>query len=157
MKYLKLYEDFVSGSENSFDIKEIMKHYLACAVWTEEEQIAQSEEEDITDKYGDSEEINDMIPRDEISVENFSDDSKIKAYMDIKKFLSMDGVQDIFAQNDIDASDIGNDLWLTRNGHGTGFWDRDYDEEDVEVLTKACREMGGSDVYLGDDGKLHLS
>ncbi|GAB3175998.1 hypothetical protein GCM10027059_50190 [Myceligenerans halotolerans] len=25
---------------------------------------------------------------------------------------------------DYDAAQIGHDLWLTRNGHGTGFWDR---------------------------------
>jgi hypothetical protein len=34
----------------------------------------------------------------------------------------------------------GHDLWLTRNGHGAGFWDRPeiYGENNAEQLTSAC-------------------
>jgi hypothetical protein len=48
------------------------------------------------------------------------------------------------------------DLWLTRNGHGAGFWDRGLGEAG-EVLTKLAHEMGACDLYLGDDGLVYLS
>ena len=49
---------------------------------------------------------------------------------------------------------VGYDLFLTRNGHGCGFWDRDL--EDIgDELTTACKKMGEFDLYIGDDGKLY--
>ena len=49
----------------------------------------------------------------------------------------------------------GHDFWLTRNGHGAGFWDRGLDEVG-EQLTTAAHSMGGSDIYPGDDGNLYV-
>ena len=39
------------------------------------------------------------------------------------------------------------DLWLTRNGHGTGFWDRPeiYGEQLAAELTRAAKAMGSAD------------
>lgn len=53
---------------------------------------------------------------------------------------------------------LGHDLYFTSCGHGTGFWDRDYDghKEIGEKLTKAAKQFGEKWVYVGDDGKLHL-
>lgn len=47
------------------------------------------------------------------------------------------------------------DFCLTRNCHGTGFWDRGYGEIG-ELLTKACKEYSPMNVYIGDDGELHI-
>jgi hypothetical protein len=47
------------------------------------------------------------------------------------------------------------DIWLTRNGHGTGFFDRSYDNE--EDLVNAARKIKSKDLYVGDDGKLYFS
>ena len=52
-------------------------------------------------------------------------------------------------------TDAGHDCWLTRNGHGAGFWDGDWDEEDGEILTNASKKAGQVDLYVGDDGKIH--
>lgn len=49
----------------------------------------------------------------------------------------------------------GHDFWLTRNGHGTGFWDRDYDQQVVDVLRKGCIHVGEYNLYIGDDGMIH--
>jgi hypothetical protein len=51
----------------------------------------------------------------------------------------------------------GVDYWLTRNGHGAGFWDRTELEEGGlgDKLSDACR-YGTVDVYLGDDGRVYL-
>lgn len=48
------------------------------------------------------------------------------------------------------------DFWLTRNGHGVGFWDGDY-PVDGERLTAICKEFGEVDLYVGDDGKIYQS
>lgn len=50
----------------------------------------------------------------------------------------------------------GCDFWLTRNGHGAGFWDGDWSPDDVaEALDKAAKASGRADLYVGDDGELH--
>ncbi len=50
----------------------------------------------------------------------------------------------------------GHDFWLTRNGHGVGFWDRNLDDVG-DKLTAKCKELGGSDCYIGDDNKIYFT
>ena len=40
----------------------------------------------------------------------------------------------------------GHDFWLTRNGHGAGFWDRGYGELG-DRLSKACKPYGEAYLY----------
>lgn len=54
------------------------------------------------------------------------------------------------------AGQIGHDLWLTRNGHGTGFRDRGAGPIG-ETLADAARSLGESDAYVGDDGAVLFS
>lgn len=49
----------------------------------------------------------------------------------------------------------GHDFWLTRCGHGCGFWDGDWPEPMAETLSEAARTFGNVDLYVGDDGKIH--
>ena len=51
----------------------------------------------------------------------------------------------------------GHDFWLTRCGHGAGFWDGDWTDEADEALTSASKAFGEQNLYVGDDGKLYLS
>lgn len=65
----------------------------------------------------------------------------------------------------LEASDIpielwsmaGHDFWLTRNGHGSGFWDRPeiYGEEKAQELTALAETFGPVDLYVGDDGSIY--
>lgn len=48
----------------------------------------------------------------------------------------------------------GHDFWLTREGHGAGFWDGDWPKHGDE-LTKAAKSYGGFDLYVGDDGLIY--
>lgn len=50
---------------------------------------------------------------------------------------------------------IGHDLWLTRNRHGAGFWDRGLGLVG-ERLSDIARLMGTVDIYVGDDGRLYF-
>ncbi len=47
----------------------------------------------------------------------------------------------------------GPDFWLTRNGHGVGFWDRGI--EHGNRLTEECKKWGEVDFHAGDDGKIY--
>ena len=50
----------------------------------------------------------------------------------------------------------GHDFWLTRNGHGAGFWDGDWPEPMADELTKAAKAFGECNLYAGDDGRLYI-
>ncbi len=49
----------------------------------------------------------------------------------------------------------GYDFWLTRNGHGAGFWDGDWPERYADMLTIASECYGPFETYLGDDGLIY--
>lgn len=60
-----------------------------------------------------------------------------------------------------DMASAGHDFWLSRNGHGAGFWDRGK-AECLDRLDEAAKAFGECDAYRGDtDGSgrfwLHLS
>ena len=48
----------------------------------------------------------------------------------------------------------GHDFWLTRNGHGAGFWDRGLGDVG-DKLTAAAHAAGSRDLYIGDDGLIY--
>jgi hypothetical protein len=48
----------------------------------------------------------------------------------------------------------GHDFWLTRNGHGAGFWDRGYPDDLGRALTDAAHGEGSADWYLADNGEV---
>lgn len=45
------------------------------------------------------------------------------------------------------ADQAGHDFWLTRNGHGTGFWDRGLGAVG-DVLTDIAQSFGSEDAYV---------
>lgn len=49
----------------------------------------------------------------------------------------------------------GHDFWLTRNGHGSGFWDGGWKEPAATKLTKAAKAFGECNLYVGDDGLIY--
>lgn len=49
----------------------------------------------------------------------------------------------------------GHDFWLTRNGHGCGFWDGNWNEPAASILDKASKRFSQVDLYVGDDGKVY--
>ncbi len=60
----------------------------------------------------------------------------------------------------------GHDFWLTRNRHGAGFWDGDWDTPYVgdsakpyatvgDFLTDMAHAYGSYDLYVGDDGLIY--
>lgn len=53
-----------------------------------------------------------------------------------------------------DPTDIGHNLWLSRNGHGSGFFDKDFMfSTELQIL---ARQMGEKCLYEGDDSHYHI-
>ncbi|KFG99061.1 hypothetical protein GQ56_0100970 [Burkholderia paludis] len=54
------------------------------------------------------------------------------------------------------AVQAGHDFWLTRAGHGAGYWDRSQLPRDLrDQLSDAARQAGNRELYIGDDGLIH--
>jgi hypothetical protein len=56
------------------------------------------------------------------------------------------------------AARAGHDFWLTRNGHGAGFWDRSELEAGKlgDALSEVAKRYSQADSYFGDDGRIHI-
>ena len=50
----------------------------------------------------------------------------------------------------------GHDFWLTRNRHGAGFWDGDWEYPMAIRLTENAKAFGEAFPYIGDDGQVHI-
>ena len=50
----------------------------------------------------------------------------------------------------------GHDFWLTRAGHGCGFWDGDWSDKVAKPLTDAADAFGEQWPYSGDDGLVYV-
>lgn len=81
--------------------------------------------------------------------------------------IGEDSLLDCLAEYAPDYSDerFGHDFWLTRNGHGAGFWDRKELAGDIvnkthgdslgDALTKIAEKAGACELYVGDDGMVY--
>lgn len=111
-----------------------LRDYLTCALWSS------------TDLDSDT-----PLDRD-YGLEDVSEESVTQAESDLHQFAAKAGT----LLDGLDMTQVAHDLWLTRNGHGEGFWDGDYEESIGEALTQIAHDMGEVYVYVGDDGKLHF-
>ena len=86
---------------------------------------------------------------------DFSDEAMERIINDCKQFQQQaqlrfnDGADQV-------AVKAGHDFWLTRAGHGAGFWDGDWAEPEATRYTELSEKFGNIDVYVGDDGMLEL-
>lgn len=120
-----------SGHDN---IAIIARQYLETALWT-----STDDGENLDKNY---------------SISNCALSTLVKAIEDCEQFYSK--VKSKLTILD-DMGQIGHDFWLTRNGHGAGFWDGDYEKELGKYLTDVSHEFGTIDLYVGDSGKLYFS
>lgn len=101
---------------------------------------------------------NDEVPLDSCgyTAEDFSVEALDKIWHDCATFLSR--VQGIIPATHMNNAGI--DYHLTRQGHGSGFWDGDWDmlpDDGAAKLTAACGD-GREEIYIEVDGmgKLHV-
>lgn len=83
---------------------------------------------------------------------DLSESAKIQAEKDCKNFIKATKKFGIDISNYVEQT--GYDFWLTRNSHGTGFWDRPevYGKQISQKLTEIAEKFRESNLYLGNDG-----
>lgn len=89
------------------------------------------------------------------TIDDLAPETLEKAIVDCRDFQS--NAIWLKHQNELSDSQGGHDFWLTRNGHGAGFWDRDELSKEAQTeLSDLSREFGEIDAYEGDDGLVYL-
>lgn len=111
-------------------MNEFVQAYIECAIWSS------------TDNEGN--------PLDSSkNADNIAVDTLARMEADCAAFELTYG--ELIADNPARA---GHDFWLTRNGHGAGFWDGDWPEHG-DTLTDASHKFGEYSLYIGDDGSVY--
>jgi hypothetical protein len=127
------------------DLDEFTKSYIEAALWSTNDESDQSGGEPLDKNYG---------------RENIAPETLKAMAQDCLRF-QQENAEDL-AQYDLGHSEWsaaeqgGHDFWLSRNGHGAGFFDRDSLPEDVrDRLQDVARRWGEVNLYVGDDGLIH--
>jgi hypothetical protein len=114
------------------DRKVVLVGYLATALWAETDSRGRPLEENFT-------------------IHDIGSASMMQASRDVDLFI--DGSHDDCEQyvKRWGAFCLGHDLWLTRNRHGAGIWDRG-SEEYLQRLTTVAHAMGSVDIIDQEGG-----
>lgn len=103
--------------------------YIACALWS------------TTDS-------NDVPLDQNYDSDDIAPPTKVQMTADCEAFMDANTE----ALKDYPAKAAGQDFWLSRNGHGAGFFEHDHGTEDqCEALQKDAEVWGQFDLYIGDD------
>jgi hypothetical protein len=120
--------------------------YAVCALWSSNDESDESGGKPMDDNYG----LDDIAPE---TWKQFAEDCE--DFQKANKALLRKYYKQYKPVGGHDVTECaGHDFWLTRNGHGAGFWDRGIGELGDE-LSKAATIYSGVDLYIGDDGKVY--
>jgi hypothetical protein len=112
-------------------MKASLSDYLACAAWSS------------TDEYGDS--MDSLV---------FSTAAHARMGKDLVDFVEYceANLPTTLAMYELTetAKQFAHDFWLTRNGHGAGFWDRGLGVVG-DRLTKVAKSFGSCDLYVNHE------
>jgi hypothetical protein len=90
--------------------------------------------------------------------ENYSLDSLATKTLDVMEAdcrrFQQENAEDL---NQRTSKQGGHDFWLTRNGHGAGFWDGGWPKDVGKRLTDAAHAYGEVYLSVGDDGMVYQS
>jgi hypothetical protein len=128
--------DGVSKNSKLHSLDKFTEQYIATALWSTNDESNDSGGMPFDENYGPSDLTNEALD---------------KMIRDCQAFQKENAVWLSEAGND---SQNGHDFWLTRNGHGAGYWDRDYAEDVGKGLTDAAHAWGTVNLYLSN-GKIH--
>ena len=119
---------------DAMKLDEFTTRYVETALWSSTDNSNEQGGDPLDDNYG---------------VEDIDDATLADMVEDCKCFQNdhWDDISD-------DPSRAGFDFWLTRNGHGAGFWDGDWPEKVGERLTEASKAWGEYDLYV-DEGVVY--
>jgi hypothetical protein len=151
---------------SEYQLLEILKGYLEAALWTEEEILKDSiksqieeDEEDYDDEIEKIIKLKNKLNNKSFKnflIEDIEENSRIQAYLDIKDFIKKSGeeaIEEAIRENG--EFELGMNIWLSRNHHGAGFFDYNYDNE--KILTDTAHSLKEVELYVNDDYKLQFS
>lgn len=99
-----------------------------------------------TDEDGESLDMHELAPDTKVGIR-----LECQEFCDFAEQLLLEAFK-----RDYSATQAGHDYWLTRCGHGAGFWDRGLGDLG-DKLTQAAKSDGSRDLYLGDDNLVYQS
>jgi len=154
---------------NGVMLSEAMVSYLETILWAETCMLPVPEEELLADGCMDVDLAHPLCGvsesdnlDDHFSIDDFTVESLEKAKKDCDDFFNRadnDGLTDR-AYRFANDCQIAHDFWLTRKGHGAGFWDGDYRDDTDDVgspLSKLSVKFNECcHVIVGEDGCLHI-
>ena len=114
-------------------LSDFLLAYIECALWSTSD----------TD--------HDLESLEQFDVEDLTPECLKRMKEDCEKFQS----ENVELLKGLDDKQSGHDFWLTRNGHGCGFWDRNLGEVG-DNLSEVCCEWGEVNLYLTDDNQIDL-
>lgn len=130
------------------ELDEFAKAYITAALWSSTDNLTPSGGEPLDKKY---------------TIDDICGETLHKMERDCREFY--DKYAELYHRGGWADDRAGHDFWLTRNGHGAGFWSREMEDLDPELhqnmphsefeeiretLTKAAKSYGEFNLYLGD-------
>lgn len=88
------------------------------------------------------------------SVTDIDPASMEKMRQDVERFMSEN--KEALEASELEPDQIGHDFWLSRNGHGSGFFARGLEWSIEKQLMEASHDFGECYLYVGDDEKVHV-
>lgn len=115
---------------DNHDIETVLDNYLIVALWS---SVDPETEEPLDNDF---------------SIYDCSESFRQSSLEDIVNFICLVGFEDMAEYlQDNSLEQLGHDFWLTRNGHGAGFWDRGLGQLG-ERLTKHAKWFGSVDLFV---------
>lgn len=133
------------------DLESFTRAYIVCALWSTNDESNESGGEPLDSNY----DADDIAPG---SLRQIGEECKAFYEAHLADIQSVPGLNYCSDGVWTRAESAGHDFWLTRCGHGAGFWDRDdsiYTKEARDRLTEAAKVAGDRTLYVGDDGMIH--
>ena len=126
---------------DSKSLDQFVRGYLACALWSSNDESTESGGEPFDANYN----TDDIAPQC-IAGATAECAAFVQANLrDLRHYVRY-----------FSWGTAGHDFWLTRNGHGAGFWDRGLGKRGNR-LSGSAKACGTQDVYLGDDKLIYFS
>ena len=116
-------------------LDDFTRAYIECALWSTDDESTEQGGEPLDENY---------------TVEDIARETLARMAADCQAFQEKHG--ELIGG---ETERAGHEFWLTRNGHGAGFWDGDWEEPAAKTLTDAAHAFGEFDLYVGDDGKIY--
>jgi hypothetical protein len=128
-------------------IDAFVRAYIAAALWSSTAYGTEEESDAVADGHGDSFDMSFESLNYDLS--DLAPETLASMIADCDAFRESAGA----LLDEWSDEQAGHDFWLTRNGHGAGFWDRGLAAGDA--LTDLAHPFGEVYLYLGGDGKIY--